>query len=327
MASVAAGSACNLLKLNILHGNLGTGRQTAEVEDDHHRLVSLIRLHRLILVGHVIECGQGYVVVVEEGVGAVVVGIRNFHGAHTGLGRLYFGKESVLLLRVGRNGSDQLHLALPLRAADSGRHGELEHAAFEACAGIQAAAPVGRTEPGLLKAELSEQVVTIGVCNGGVASGLFSGQDSSVIYGVVFQGDTVDGDHGIIRIAAEIQHDADVIGNYAGDICCIEDCLLSCLQGQIVIQQHHSVIGVGTILVHTMNLHFCGDVHVGVQYCREVIGLVCGQGDIRCRNNEYLCLPAFGSSGRKHPGVFGAAAFHGRIGNRAPARSVIVRYS
>ena len=159
-AGILAG---DFTELDIGDGNFCTCSHTAEVEDYHHGLISLIRGDGLVLVGNGFKCGEGHIVVVEESVVVVVVGIGNFNGCGAVGGRLHGSEEGVLLFRVCRDIGHKLYLALPLCAANFCGNGEGNLAAFKCKLRVKASGPVCRAEPMLLEVQAAEEVVAIGV--------------------------------------------------------------------------------------------------------------------------------------------------------------------
>ena len=123
--------------------------------------------------------------------GAVGVGICELNGENTVIRRFYIGEESVLLFRVCGDIGNQLHLALPFAAAYAVRNGECEFSAFEGCLGIEAAAPVGRAEPGLLEVEAVQKFRTVSICSGSFRIfGLIGRKYGTVVNRMVLDCDT-----------------------------------------------------------------------------------------------------------------------------------------
>ena len=93
----------------------------------------------------------------------VGIGIRHLHREGTVGGTLDVGEEGVLLLRIGRDGSDQLDLALPFSAADAVRDGQGQLAVGKGRIRIQGTGPVSSGEPGAVQVETLEEVRAIGI--------------------------------------------------------------------------------------------------------------------------------------------------------------------
>ena len=132
------------------------------------------------------------------------VGIGHLHGNGATGSRFDVGEEGILLLGIGRNVGHQLHLALPLAAANALGYGEGEFAALVLGLRIQTAAPVGRAEPGLLDGKTAQEVLAVGVTRSGLL-GLFLGQDGAVVDGVVLNDDMGNGYLGAGIAAAKVE--------------------------------------------------------------------------------------------------------------------------
>ena len=141
---------------------------------------------------------------------------------------------------------------------------------------------------------------------------------------MVLQDDAAHGHVAVLRVAAPVQDDADVVRGDAGEVGLVEDIVLAGLQLDILVHEHDAVVGIGTLFVEAVDLHLHRNVGGGAENAGEVIGLVLGQGDGGRRDHENLGLPTVGGGRRERPCVLVSGLFQDRIRNRGPSRGIVI---
>ena len=251
--------------------------------------------------------------------GAVIVGVGQLHGKGTVGGGFDVGEESVALFRICGDVGHQLHLALPLAAADTVGYGERQLAALERGVRVEAAAPVSRAEPGLFEIEAAKEVVSIGITTGLLTGIIGSGQDGAVIDGVVLEDDAGEGNGRAVRVAAKVEDHLDTVRSVdAREVGAVEDQLLAGLDVLALGEEEVAVVThIGELEGHVRDV--LGRVHDD----GEVIVLVGGKDNRGRRDDVELGLPLVGGCTREDERILAAIEARLRIGDLGPAGSIV----
>ena len=322
-ASLSALRVLMLLEAYVLNLHFSSGRIAAKVEEQGYGF-HVNTVH----VGHLVDerlvCL--YVVAVCKIEGVVVAFLDQFDGyaldVHSG-GK---GAAEVILLVCRRAHSGvERYLALPLVMSF-----------FRHCDNIDELGVIGlesavrKTHPviGMCRVEAhgvghaAPEVGGTGDVVVGTHFGFFrfivAGKHGTVVNGVVLEDDAADGYVGSVLATAEVKHQTDTFSVDALDVGKVEDLLFAGLQRNVGIYED------STVVTNLVELYLGSEVLGGVEKAGEVVVLVCSCDDRCGGNHEYLCLPAFRSSGRKVPAVLVTALCHLGICNLCPAGSVVV---
>ena len=151
-----------------------------------------------------------------------------------------------------------------------------------------------------------------------------AGKDGAVIDRMVLEDDAAGGDLGVVRVAAPVEDDPDIVRVDAIEGALPEDDVFTGLEGDVRVYEHDPVVGIGPVFIKAMDLDLDGHVSGGAEDAGEVILHRGAQGDGRRGNEEHLGLPAVGRCGREGPGIFGTGLLEDRIRNLGPAWSIVI---